>query len=114
MRRDVDAPRDPYFGMTCEPIKGFGQSKGATRVSNDAVMKSEAEHPRRILVDHALHSIFYVVKVIAARGDTLPAEAHVVVYEGVRNHQLVARGDLHPVWKLVVVRVTVIGVSGIE
>lgn len=58
VRRYVDAPRDPHFGMTCKPIKGFCESKGATRMSYDAVVKSEAEHPRRILVDHALDSIF--------------------------------------------------------
>src|ERR1700726_32304 len=112
--RDGDTPRDPHLGMTCKPIQGFCQSKGTTRMSNDAVVKSEAEHPRRILVDHALDSVLYVVKVIVARGDALPAEAHVVVHERVRNHQLVPRGDLHPVWKFVVVGVTVVGVSGVE
>src|SRR5271166_923899 len=100
--------------MTCKPIKSFCQSKGATRMSNDAVVKSEAEHPGRILVDHTLDSISYVVKVIVARGDALPAEAHVIVHKRIGNHQLVARADLHPVWKFVIVGVTVVGVSCVE
>src|SRR5690242_8579689 len=103
MSCDLDTPRDPHFGMTCEPIKGFCQSKGPPRMRNDAVMKPEAEHPRRVLVDHAFHSILYVVEIIVARGDALPAEAHIVVHKRIRNHQLIARGDLHPIWKLVVV-----------
>src|SRR5690348_15570686 len=111
---NVGAPCDPHLGMACKPIKDFCESKRATRMSNDAVVKSEAEHPRRILVDHALDGIFHILKVVAARGDALPAEADVVVHERIGNHQLVARADLHPIWKLVVVGVTVVGVSGIE
>src|SRR5262245_10045553 len=108
MRRYVNTPNEPHLGMICEPIKSFCQSKGATWMSNDAVVKSEADHPRRILVNYALNSIFYVVKVIVARGYAMPAEAYIVVHKRIGNHQLVARGDLHPIWKFVVVGVTVI------
>src|SRR5215468_4169780 len=114
MRRYVDTPHEPHVRMICEPIKSLCQSKGATWMSNDAVVKSEADHPRRILIDHALDSIFYVVKVIVASGDALAAEAHVVVHKRIGNHQLVARGDLHPIWKFVVISVTVVRISCVE
>src|SRR5215471_20376520 len=114
MRRYVDTPHEPHLGMIREPIKSFCQSKGAAGMSNDAVVKSEADHPRWILVDHALDSIVYIVKVVVARGDALPAKAHVVVHERIGNHQLVARAYLHPIWKFVVVSVTVVGVSCVE
>jgi hypothetical protein len=65
MRGDVDTPREPHLGMIGEPVEHLGETEGAARMGNDAVVQSEAEHPRRILVDHAMEGILHVVDVVA-------------------------------------------------
>src|SRR3974390_486700 len=95
VRRDVDPPRDPHLGMACKPIQHLGQPEGAAWMGDDAVVQSEAQHPRRILVDHALDGIPDVVEVVAACGDALAAETHVVVHKRIGNDQLVASTHLN-------------------
>jgi|SRR6185312_11157446 hypothetical protein len=48
MRGDVDAPRDPHFGMIGEPVERFCQAEGAARMRDNVVVQSKAEHPARL------------------------------------------------------------------